>query len=397
MKSVFVIPSWYPSEIDPVSGIFIKNQVEAIRRYTDYIPIVALWGQCDENLPLNRLGRLLPWLRNYQKQENSKRFVESGVSYIFHKTFSWSHRLPFGGAERILDSVRRSLKQAIDQSGRIDLIHAYVSYPAGFIASVLSRETGIPYMITEFMGPFPFPVHCERSGRPRKEIRDALIGSHRNIVLSEYLRHRFVELGFDEPTIIPFSVNTELFAVDRKANDIIEVVTCSRMVVQKGVFDLLQAFEAAVKVNPRLRLTMIGDGEALPDLKRLTDKKGLSARLRFTGALNNREVAKIFSKSHFFVLASHFDTFGVVFIEALSSGLPIVGTKCGGPESFIGNQHGLLVNVTDIAQLSDALVEMAANYEKYDGQKIRQYAIDCFSEQAVSTAVTKQYDAILSY
>ncbi len=168
------------------------------------------------------------------------------------------------------------------------------------------------------------------------------------------------------------------------------------MVVQKGVFDLLEAFEAAVKVNPRLRLTMIGDGEALPDLKRLTDKKGLSARLRFTGALNNREVAKIFSKSHFFVLASHFDTFGVVFIEALSAGLPIVGTKCGGPESFIGKQQGLLVNAKDIAQLSDALVEMATNYEKYDGEKIRQYAIDCFSEQAVSNTVTKQYDAILS-
>jgi len=396
MKSVFVIPSWYPSEADPISGIFIKNQVESIRRYTDYNPIVALWGQCNENMPLNRPGKLLPWLQNYHNQVNSRTFFECDVEYIFHKAFSWSHRLPGGGAERILSSVRRSLRQAIDQRGRIDLIHAYVSYPAGFIASTLSREIGIPYLVTEFMGPFPFKAHCERSGEPRKEIRDALIGSQRNIVLSEYLRQRFLELGFDEPTIIPFSVNTDVFAVSPKADDIIDVVTCSRMVVEKGVFDLLEAFQVALKVNPRLRLTMIGDGDALPDLKRLADKKDLSSYVKFTGALNNREVAKIFAKSHFFAMASHFDTFGVVFIEALSAGLPIVGTKCGGPESFIGNQHGVLVDVGDIAQLSGALIEMAANYKNYDDEAIRRYVINSFSDQAVSNCVAKQYNAILS-
>ncbi|MEY4467070.1 MAG: hypothetical protein RIR21_863, partial [Pseudomonadota bacterium] len=118
--------------------------------------------------------------------------------------------------------------------------------------------------------------------------------------------------------------------------------------------------------------------------------------VKFTGALNNREVAKIFAKSHFFAMASHFDTFGVVFIEALSAGLPIVGTKCGGPESFIGNQHGVLVDVGDIAQLSGALIKMAENYKNYDDEAIRRYVINSFSDQAVSNCVAKQYNAILS-
>lgn len=394
MKSVFVIPSWYPSESDPITGIFIRNQVESIRLHTDYNPIVALWGQNDENVPLNRPGKLLPWLKNYRKQENSSAFIVRDVEYIFHKVFSWSHRLPFGGAERILDSVRRSLRQAIGQRGRVDLIHAYVSYPAGFIASVLSRETGIPYVLTEFMGPFPFKVHTTKLGCPRFEITEAINNSSKCIVLSEYLLRKFEEYSFKEPVIIPFSVDTDKFKPKQSEHTTIEVVSCSRLVVEKGVYDLIDGFTKALERVPNLRLTVIGEGPEKKQLQNLIMSENLSDVVHLTGGLTNIQVAEYFAKSDIFAMASHFDTFGVVFIEALSSGLPIVGTKCGGPDSFITPDLGILVPIKEVESFSEALVYVAENLKRYSKDRIRENAVNKYSNRFVAEQISREYSSV---
>ena len=88
-------------------------------------------------------------------------------------------------------------------------------------------------------------------------------------------------------------------------------------------------------------------------------------------------------QSDAFTLASHIETFGVVFIEALSQGLPIVATRCGGPESIVNANNGLLVEANHPQQLADALVKLYENRQQYDAATLRQQTLAEFGEQAV--------------
>lgn len=397
MRHVFVIPSWYPSAEDPVSGIFVRKQAEALSALSQrYRPVIGLWGQCDENLPLNKPWRIPAWLNSYRYRPRGEWSEQQGVEVVSDRAFAWSHRLPLGGAPRLLEPTRRNLRRAVQRHGRVDLIHAYVSYPAGFVASIVAREFGLPFVITEFMGPFPFPAHSKPDGDVRDEIRSALESCDGPIVLSEYLRRRFLELRLLEPTVIPFSVDHSRFAPrPREVDGVIQAICCCRLVVEKGVFELVSALAAARATHSNLRLRLIGTGPAEAELKQHARSEGVFDAIDWLGRLDNDDVARALSIADFFVLPSRFDTFGVAYVEAMASGLPIIATRCGGPEGFIGEDQGMLVDVQDIAGLSEAMRRMAAGFRDYDRSAIREYSASRFSDPTVVAALERHYDRVL--
>ncbi len=398
MKHVFVVPSWYPSAADPVSGIFVRKQAEALCALGQrYRPVVGLWGQCDENLPLNHPGRIPQWLRSYAGRPRGEWQEVNGVEIIEDRAFSWSHRLPFGGAPRLMEVTRRNLRRAMERHGDIALVHAYVTYPAGYVASVVAREFGLPFVITEFMGPFPFKAHAKADGDVRDEIRSALEACDGPVVLSEYLRRRFGELRLPPPVVIPFSVDHSRFAPRARPDDgIVQAVCCCRLVVEKGVFELVTALAQARRAHPALRLRLIGTGPAEEELRQHASQLGVDEAIEWVGQLGNEAVAEALSTADFFVLPSRFDTFGVVYVEAMASGLPIIATRCGGPEGFIGEDQGMLVDVDNVEQLTAAFHRMAVSFRRYDRDRIRSYSLSRFSDPVVVEALENHYDHVLA-
>lgn len=96
------------------------------------------------------------------------------------------------------------------------------------------------------------------------------------------------------------------------------------------------------------------------------------------------------------MLASRFETFGVVYAEALACGLPIIATACGGPEMIVQEKNGFLVPVEDVAALSEALKKMYAQYEAFDSEEIRADCLRRFSEKAVVSRLRTVYESCLS-
>ena len=96
-----------------------------------------------------------------------------------------------------------------------------------------------------------------------------------------------------------------------------------------------------------------------------------------------------------FVLASLHETFGVVYIEALASGKPVIGTYNGGAEDIINDNNGLLVNKNDIKALGDAMVYLSDNISSYDKEKIRKECVDRFSKDKIINEVINVYSTIL--
>ena len=154
---------------------------------------------------------------------------------------------------------------------------------------------------------------------------------------------------------------------------------------------LLNAF-ANIFIGLPIKLKIAGDGPLGDNLKKEVEKLDIQKQVNFLGRISQERVREEMMKSDCFVLSSNFETFGVVLIEALACGLPLIATKCGGPEDIVNEQNGILIDVENQLQLEDAMMTMYKNASKYDKQKLRSDAKDRFGEKAFIKNAMKYYE-----
>ena len=106
-------------------------------------------------------------------------------------------------------------------------------------------------------------------------------------------------------------------------------------------------------------------------------------QIKLLGALSREEVSKEMKRCDAFVLASEHETFGVVYIEALACGKPVIGADNGGAEDIIKEDNGIIAKKKNVEDLTKALRTIKNNYQMYDKYKIREKAIFSYSEKVL--------------
>ncbi len=130
----------------------------------------------------------------------------------------------------------------------------------------------------------------------------------------------------------------------------------------KGVDDLIRAVAQLQTKFPRLCLAAVGDGDDLQRLEKIARDLGVSESIRFLTNLSREEIAACYARSEIFALPSTGEGFGLVFLEAMAFGKPLIGTAHGGITDIIENRvNGLLVPAGDLKSLVDALAELLEN------------------------------------
>lgn len=393
--NLFLIPSWYPSDANPFSGIFIKEQAEAIAELVPDIQVlVSLWGHADGVLNASR-----PWIWPQRmlwrlRQQRDVITKCNGIHEVFNPKISWSDRLPLGGARQFIAVNRRNFLLAKQKFGHIDLMHAHVSYPGGYLASLLGREFGVPYVLTEHMGPFPFP-NLMRGQRPLPEITDAFAYATANIAVSSSLAQRIASFGYSQPSVIPNMVDERVFSLGIPKGKKIVFFTLCGISQQKGIDHLLEAIALWNPPADRFEFRIGGDGPQLAAYQARVRELGLGDCIRWLGAVRREHVPEMFKECNIFVLPSRYETFGVVYAEAIACGKPIIATRCGGPESIVNKNNGLLVDIDDVFALSHAMQTLAENWTKYDPQVIRNDFEQRFSRGAVVNQLKSIYNEVL--
>lgn len=224
-------------------------------------------------------------------------------------------------------------------------------------------------------------LSAERADAVRRSERAALAAA-REVVVTSPATARLVASDY--------GVSTERITVARPGNDpaprshgsrdgVPHLLSVGAVTPRKG-FDVLIAALAALAALP-WRLTIAGDLTRDPNeaarLQACISEHQLSNRIAVLGAISAERLATLYDEADVFVLASHFEGYGMAYSEALSRGLPVIGTMAGAIPDTVPLTAGLLVAPGNVAELADALRRVIA-----DGELRRRLSEGAFASAA---------------
>ena len=379
---VLIIPSWYPSRHIPISGIFFKEQAEALAKVIEKVGVVS---------PLFRTGRHLDFSRN----KNYKGQVNGVITYtreIWHYP-----RLKKFNQNNWFKSCERLFEEYLKENGRPDLIHVHSIILSGSFAEYIKRKYNIPFVITEHSTGF----HENYFEKDLRNFSQIVSKSSYNIAVSKNLADILENKIEGKWDVLPNIVNQSFLDAGKIKLKINKprgkiFFSLGMLVPIKGFDILLKAFTKLVKLDNEVQLKIGGEGIERKKLEGIIRENKITKNVRLLGNLSRLETLKEFSSSDFFILPSLYETFGVVVIEALACGLPTIATRCGGPDFTITKEVGILVNKNSVEELYLAMEQMLGNTNNYIRQDIIQYCEENFSENAVNSKLLKIYNKVLN-
>jgi len=142
------------------------------------------------------------------------------------------------------------------------------------------------------------------------------------------------------------------------------------------------------KGHTAFQVRLAGRGSLRNELEDLSKQLDLQGEVEFLGRISRDRMQQEMQGANCFVLPTRYEAFGAVLIEAMASGLPVIATRSGGPDSIVTKETGLLIDPEDAGQLASAMLQMVSTYNSYSSGAIRRRTLEVYGQ----TAVMKQYD-----
>jgi glycosyltransferase involved in cell wall biosynthesis len=402
--NVFLIPSWYPNRNDPLSGIFLQDQALALAHLRPQWNVaVSLWRQGEGTFWLTS-PRSWPRVLGATIFDRAppRRGLKRNLIEYSSPALLWAEPLFGGNRPAIVKANRANMERALAELGSIDLIHAHVSYPAGWAAMRLSEATGIPFIITEHMGPFPFVWLREQDGSPRPIVRNPLERAAARVAVSPALAADMRAVGIQDVEVVPDVVDETFFTPpEPPRGERFTFFTLAQLEPGKGIPDLLHALRRFLDTlsperHSQVELRIGGAGTQRGRYEAIARQLELEPVVHWLGFLPRDRARDEFRSCDCFVLASRHESFGLVYAEATACGRPLIATRCGGPESIVTPENGLLVDVGDQGGLAEALRRMLESARLYDPETIRRQFLERFSRSAVAEKLEQVYRRVVA-
>ncbi|MFZ0282419.1 MAG: glycosyltransferase [Bacteroidales bacterium] len=283
------------------------------------------------------------------------------------------------------------IKKEILANHRIDIIHSHFAYPAGFLGTIIQKLQKIPNIITEHSW---IRKHF-RSWIHKQCAIYGLRNSEAVVAVSNILREDLKSYCNREVIIIPNVVDLDKFTLSRKLRgETFNIGILGGMNNFRKGFDILIESLALLK-DLDIRAHIGGDGIHRGKFIQLAREKGVYDKCIFYGEILAEDIQQFYSRLDTFVLASRDETFGVVVIEAMASGLPVIATDCGGPKEILTRETGLLVARENPPELAKAIRYMSANLESYDKEFIRNYVFEKYGTRTFTESVSRLYQNVV--
>lgn len=368
---ILILTHSYPDANQLFRGVFVREQVQALSA-TDEIILVYFKTDYTRTAPFRKYRFNKKTSHNLTEYEvtTSKSFpVINQLKYILN-TYSF-------------------IKNEILVNQKIDLVHSHLAYPAGILGTIVSNRRNIPSVLTEHTS----IVKYYRSFIHKLCVKYALKKSYEVICVSRALREEVLNVIRRHVVVIPNVIDTSQFHLVREKHDKINIGFLGSLNNRnKGLDLLLQAISSIDKIN--IRVYIGGKGNLEDEFIRQAEQLNLADICTFYGGILPEKRQEFYSKLDMFILPSRYETFGIVIVEAMACGIPVISTKCGGPEDIITEETGILVQKNNVNDLADAIKKMIQNLPSYNKDEIRKYAEENFGKDIFVKRIKSLYQEI---
>jgi teichuronic acid biosynthesis glycosyltransferase TuaC len=371
---LLVLSSLFPSSVQPNAGPFIRERMFRVGRVR---PIVVVAPQ-----PWFPGQWLIRRFRPHFRPMAPTRETMDGVEVLRPRFFS----VP--GIAKRFDGVLMALGAALTvrrllRAERVNVIDAHFGYPDGAAARWLARWFDLPLVLT-----LRGKEARQATTALRAPLAAAVRAADRVITVSAALRDVALALGADRARVQVIGNGIDLARFRptprldaRRAlglpDDARVLVTVGTLVERKGFHHVIEAMPRLLAAVPDLHYLVVGgagpEGDDSAQLHALVARLGLQARVHFLGATAPDQLHVPLSAADVFVLASRYEGWANVLLEAMACGLPVVATDVGGNAQVVAHPGlGLIVAFGDADALAAALRE--ALLRDWDRRAIRAYA-----------------------
>jgi len=375
---LFIIPSWYPTEIHPESGSFFRDRASILQKNGIEIIIGSPVTHSlkdffrfshNNTIQVDINGELPTYLLEsiniFPKMEKLffKRYKKSAIT-IFNKLLE-THGLP-------------------------DLVMIHSSLWAGGALGEILNKNDIPFVLTEHLKEFLIPNGF--STFQKNMIHNTYSMASQILLSSSPLKYA-ISKNFNthksKLNLLPNPVDENLFTLRKvpNINPQLIIVCISLFRPEKRIDLVLESFNNLVHSGIKAKLKLIGDGPLKHEIENKIQKLGISDLVELPGYLPQKRIIDELHNSHFLVLPSDIETFGMVLVEAQACGLPVVATDCGGPKDIITAESGILVTPGSISELARGMQKLIRSFDKFDPSEIRNSVIQKFGQQSYAESI----------
>lgn len=283
------------------------------------------------------------------------------------------HPLPLSRGIHPIQFAKTLLQlKRLMQRERFDVLHVHGS-EAGILARIAARITGVPVVIAELHGYAnrnPDGILERTLYRWIEMALDRM--THAYVAVSKHVERQWLARGICDAQrmqVIHHSLDLQAFA-DRghhprpgALSGAPVVGTACLLEARKGLATLIEAMPAVIARVPKVRFAVVGKGPLQPLMQARAAELGTTAHIDFMGWRN--DIPELMWQFDLFALPSKRESFGLVFLEAMASRCPVVGTRVDGiPEVVEDGVTGLLVPPGDAHALALAIIDLLTDTEK---------------------------------
>lgn len=384
---VFFLCTWFPNRLHKGEGYFMKYHTDAISMYDDVTVFYAtedfLLNVSAEDIEVadNKVKIKTTYFKPFTSGMKAVDLIANSIRKIWHL-----HRL-----------IRREF-----HTGRPDIFHLSVMSPSVIIFWFYRLFYGIPFIYSEHWD-VPIRVHfgIVKNWLPyRVGMKLCSLFAARVVVCSKAMRDLFIEYGLSDNVDIIQNVvyldNKNINDQKHQAGKKIILHVSSLAEVQKNMTGMIHGISELAKTRSDFELHILGYGKEFEGLNQLATSLGvLNSTVFFHGFVTDKEKRDWFEKSMFHLLFSNFEGYSVVTAESIYYGRPVLVTRCGGPEDFVNEKNGLIIEPRDRQGLIDGVNYMLDHPERFIPDDLRRYGEQIFSPAVVGMKHHVLYEDIL--
>lgn len=387
--NILIIPAFFRTKKNPTLGSFFWDQALALKRAGH--KVILLYSDTYS----------VKCIKDYITYKEESVSQKEGIMIYRRRFFCPLKHGMEGYREIFAKGILQLYEKYCIEIGRPDIIHAHCCVWAGYAAMRLSQKTGVPYVITEHAT--LFELHRDQIRKSNDcYIRQAFEKAAKVIcvsrafakLISEYKNSNDIEVIGNVVDFAQFKPCACESHQEMRFLTVCYMNTVDQL-KKKGIDILLKAWKDFSTKYNTAKLFIGGGGQAAQKAIEWCRAYGILDSVSFLGSLNRDQVASYIQQCDCFVLPSRYETFGVVYVEAMACGKPVIAAANGGPDDFVKAFNGMLIAPNDVVGLQHALEQMYGRYKKYDSDMIRTFVQNQFSEQAISQQLEQTYQQVI--